>query len=195
MPPVERLGLFGGTFDPVHIAHLAAAVEAQAALALDRTLLVVAPDPWQKHGEVVAPAELRYEMVEAAVADLPGLEASRIELDRRGPTYTVDTVEALASDGTKRDVFLIVGADVANSIHTWHRAADLRAMVTLAVVTRDSNAHVVPEGWRVEHVAMPRLDVSSTDVRDRVASGRPIEVLVPSAAVRVIRAHGLYTRS
>ncbi len=194
MPPVERLGLFGGTFDPVHIAHLAAAHEAHAALRLDRTLLVVAPDPWQKHGEVVAPAELRYEMVAASVTELPGLEASRLELERHGPTYTVDTVEALAREGPRRELFLIVGADVAKSIHTWHRADDLRAHVTLAVVTRDGSEHVRPEGWRVAHVAMPRLDVSSTDMRDRIATGRPIDVFVPSAAVRIIREHGLYTR-
>jgi nicotinate-nucleotide adenylyltransferase len=191
--PRERLGLFGGTFDPVHIAHLAAAVETRSALALDRMLLVVAPDPWQKHGEVVAPAALRYEMVEAAVADVPGLEASRLELDRGGPTYTIDTVEALAGDGVQRDVFLVVGADVANTIGTWHRADELRALVTLAVVMRDGRARTAPDGWKVEHVSMPRLDVSSTDMRARVASGRPIDVFVPSAALRVIRAHGLYT--
>jgi nicotinate-nucleotide adenylyltransferase len=194
MPPVERLGLFGGTFDPVHIAHLAAAVEARGALALDRMLLVVAPDPWQKQGEVVAPAALRYEMVAAAVADLPQLEASDIELEREGPTYTIDTVEALACDGVSRELYLVVGADVANTIHTWKRADELRALVTLAVVTRDGNERVAPTGWRVEHVAMPRLDVSSTDIRERVARGRPIDVFVPSAAVRVISAHGLYTR-
>src|SRR4051794_15892415 len=195
MPLVERLGLFGGTFDPVHIAHLAAAVEARSALALDRMLLVVAPDPWQKEDAVVAPAALRYEMVAAAVADLPGLDASRLELERDGPTYTIDTVKALATDDVPRELFLVVGADVADSIHTWHRADDLRELVTLTVVTRDGNERAAPAGWRVEHVAMPRIDVSSTDVRARVAQGRPIDVIVPSAAVRVIREHGLYTRS
>jgi nicotinate-nucleotide adenylyltransferase len=132
-------------------------------------------------------------MVAAAVADLPNLEASRLELDRSGPTYTIDTVEALAADGARREVFLVVGADVASTIDTWHRADDLRALVTLAVVTRDGHTGVVPEGWKVEHVSMPRLDVSSTDVRARVAAGRTIDVFVPSAAVHVIRAHGLYT--
>src|SRR5690349_13866430 len=154
----ERLGIMGGTFDPVHIAHLVAANEARAVLGFDRTLFVVAGDPWQKTGDVVAPAEVRYEMVQAAVHDIRGLEASRIELERSGPTYTIDTVEALASD--TRELFLVIGADVATKLDTWHRADDLRALVTLAVVNRAGDAHVTPAGWRVEHVPMPRLDVS-----------------------------------
>jgi nicotinate-nucleotide adenylyltransferase len=157
-------------------------------------LLVVAPDPWQKRGLVVAPADARYEMVEAAVADLPGLEASRIELDRAGPTYTIDTIEALQSGREPVEVFLVVGTDVAGKIDTWHRADELRDRVTLAVVTRDGEPCAAPDGWRVRPVAMPRLDISSTDVRARIAQGRPIDVLVPSAAVRVLRAHDLYTR-
>src|SRR5262245_2675638 len=114
----RRLGVFGGTFDPVHIGHLAAAVEARHALQLDRTLLVVAPDPWQKRGSVVAPAGARFEMVEAAVADIAGLEASSIELERDGPTYTIDTVETLQAGDDTTDVFLVVGADVAANIDT-----------------------------------------------------------------------------
>jgi nicotinate-nucleotide adenylyltransferase len=194
VPALRRLGIFGGTFDPVHIAHLQAALEAHYALALDRTLLVVAPEPWQKGDRALAPPEVRYEMVAAAVADLPGLEASRVELERDGPTYTVDTVEALRARDGDVDLFLIIGADVASNIETWHRAPELRDLVTLAVVTRDGNERVAPDGWRVEHVAMPRLDVSSTDVRERVAQGRPVEVMVPSGALRVLRAHDLYTR-
>ncbi|MCU1430347.1 MAG: nicotinate-nucleotide adenylyltransferase [Actinomycetia bacterium] len=193
MAPRERLGILGGTFDPVHIAHLVAGVEASAALALDRTLLVVAPDPWQKRDRTLAPSEVRYSMVEAAVADIPCLESSRLELDRAGPTYTIDTVEALSE--TDREIFLIAGSDVAARIDTWHRAGELRKMVTLAVVTREGHQPVAPVGWEVAAVAMPRLDVSSSDLRARVAAGRPIDGLIPPAAVRVIRAHGLYTRN
>jgi nicotinate-nucleotide adenylyltransferase len=195
VPGSPRLGLFGGTFDPVHVAHLVAAVEARHALALDRLLLVVAPQPWQKHDRPIAPAEARYEMVEAAVADVPGLEASRIELQRHGPTYTVDTVEALLEREPSADIALVVGADVAASIDRWHRADDLRALVTLAVVERAGNPAVAPAGWKVQPIAMPRIDVSSTDIRERVAAGRAIDVLVPAAAVRVLQRHGLYTRS
>jgi nicotinate-nucleotide adenylyltransferase len=194
MPDSPRLGVYGGTFDPVHIAHLVAAVEARHALSLDRMLMVVAPDPWQKEGRVVAPAALRYEMVAAAVADVPGLEASDIELHRSGPTYTIDTVTLLQEQQPDAQIFLIVGSDVASRVDTWHRAEELRTGVTLGVVSRDGVGRVEPEGWHVQHVAMPRLDVSSTDIRARVACGRPIDVLVPAAAVRVLRAHALYTR-
>jgi nicotinate-nucleotide adenylyltransferase len=189
----ERLGIMGGTFDPVHIAHLVAAVEARYSLALDRTLFVVAGDPWQKSGQVVAPAEARFEMVSAAIAGLAGMEASRLELDRDGPTYTIDTVEALGS--AARDLFLIVGSDVASNMNTWHRAEELRARVTLAVLTREGHPCTGPAGWNTVEVEMPRLDVSSTDIRERCAAGRPIDVLVPPSAVRVLRSYGLYTRS
>jgi nicotinate-nucleotide adenylyltransferase len=190
---MERLGVFGGTFDPVHVAHLAAAVAARHQLGLTRVLLVVAGDPWQKHGAVVAPADARFEMVEAAIEGVEGLEASRLEIDRSGPTYTIDTVEQLAAHD--RDLFLIVGADVALRLHTWHRADELRALVTLAIVGRgnDSAPAERPAGWRCEPVDLPRLDVSSTDLRRRVAAGEPVEFLVPLPAVRVLRARGLYT--
>jgi nicotinate-nucleotide adenylyltransferase len=187
-----RIGILGGTFDPVHIGHLVAANEARTALALDRTLLVVAPDPWQKRHRSIAPAEIRFEMVQAAVALIPELEVSRIELDRPGPTYTIDTVNEFDPDPF--DVHLIVGADVAARINTWYRGDELRDRVTLVVVTREGQDKVIPDGWKVESVEMPRLDISSSEIRDRVAAGRPIDVLVPDAAVRVLRAHGLYTR-
>lgn len=188
----ERWGLFGGTFDPVHVGHLAAAVAARHALALDRVLMVPAGDPWQKRGAVVAPATARYDMVAAAVADLDGIEPCRTEVDRPGPTYTIDTVETLTAPG--RSLFMIVGADVASRLDSWHRAADLRAAVTVVVVDREGDATAVElRGWTTEHVAMARLDVSSTDLRARVAAGRPIDVLVPAAVVRIIRALDLYT--
>jgi nicotinate-nucleotide adenylyltransferase len=192
VPPGERLGVFGGTFDPVHVAHLAAASEVRHRLALDRVLVVVAPEPWQKRGDVVAPADDRYAMVEAAVADVAGLEASRIELDRDGPTYTADTLLALRAPS--RELFLVVGADVAARVHTWERVDDVRALATLVVVDRgDAAEPLALGGWRVERVAIPRLDVSSTDLRRRVAAGEPIDFLVPAPAVRVLRERRLYT--
>jgi nicotinate-nucleotide adenylyltransferase len=190
--PRERLGIFGGTFDPVHIGHLVAALEARYQLALDRVLFVVARDPWQKHGTVVAPAAARFAMVRAAIAGVEGFEPSTIELARGGPTFTIDTVEELTADD--RDVFLIVGADAAARLDTWERASDLRTAVRVAVLARgDEGAPAAPPGWDVCPVAMPRIDVSSTDLRERLARGAPIDFLVPAAAIRVIREHRLYT--
>jgi nicotinate-nucleotide adenylyltransferase len=195
---VERLGILGGTFDPVHVAHLAAAAAARDELGLARVLVVVAGDPWQKRGRVCAPAEDRYEMVAAAIDGVEGIEVSRLEIDRAGPTYTVDTVEALRGEASERELFLIVGSDVAASIDTWHRADALRAAVTLAIVDREGVAPsaaspAAPPGWRSVWVHMPRLDVSSTELRRRVAAGESVDFLIPPPAARVLRARGLYT--
>jgi nicotinate-nucleotide adenylyltransferase len=191
--PVERLGILGGTFDPVHVAHLAAAAAARDQLQLDRVLVVVAGDPWQKRGRVGAGAQDRFDMVVAAIEGVERLEASRLEIDRAGPTYTVDTVETLRAD-TRNQLFLIVGSDVAASIDSWHRAGDLRAAVTLAIVDReDVAATTAPPGWQCVRVHMPRLDVSSTDLRRRIGAGESVDFLVPPPAARIIRTLGLYT--
>jgi nicotinate-nucleotide adenylyltransferase len=191
---VERLGILGGTFDPVHVAHVAAAIAARDELGLDRVLVVVAPDPWQKHGRVCAPADARYDMVAAAVDGIDRLIASRLELDRPGPTYTIDTVETLLGEAPDRAILVIVGADVAAGLDDWHRAPHLRDVVTVAVVDRDDERQSgPPPGWRTVRVHMPRLDVSSTELRRRIAAGEPVDGLIPPAAERVIRARGLYT--
>jgi nicotinate-nucleotide adenylyltransferase len=191
---VERLGILGGTFDPVHVAHVAAATAARDELDLDRVLVVVARDPWQKRGRVCAPADARFEMVAAAVEGIDGLEASRLELDRPGPTYTVDTVETLRREAPDGELFLVVGGDVAARLDSWHRAADLRDEVTVAIVDRDgADAGDPPPGWRSVRVRMARLDVSSTDIRRRVAAGESVDGLIPPAAERVLRTRGLYT--
>jgi nicotinate-nucleotide adenylyltransferase len=191
---MERLGILGGTFDPVHVGHLAAASAAHHHLGLARVLLVVAGDPWQKRGRVVAPVEARYEMVAAAIDGVDGLEASRLEVDRPGPTYTMNTVEELRA--ADRELFLIVGADVAARIETWERVDELRDAVTLAILDRaGAPPGRPPDGWRAVPVPMPRLDVSSTDLRRRVAEGAPVDFLVPVPAARVLRARGLYTAS
>ena len=186
----ERIGILGGTFDPVHVGHLMDASAARYQLELDRVLVVVARDPWQKAGTVSAPAELRYEMLVAALDGTEGLEPSRIELERDGPTYTIDTVEELTAPD--RELFLIVGSDVAAGMKTWRRVDDLRALVTLAIVDRDSTPFPTPDGWRVARVSVPRLDLSSTDLRRRASAGEPLDFLVPTPAVRVLRTHGLY---
>lgn len=192
--PEERVGVFGGTFDPVHVGHLVAAVEARRALPLDRVFLVVAGDPWQKRGEVAAPAPDRLAMVEAAVEGIEGLEASALEVERTGPSYTVDTLEVLCAPG--RSLFFVVGADVAAALHTWAGVERIPRLATLVIIDRAGAPPApAPSGpWRVEHVAIPHLDISSTELRARAALGWPLDGLVPPGAVRVIRERGLYTK-
>jgi nicotinate-nucleotide adenylyltransferase len=187
----ERIGVLGGTFDPIHIGHVVAASDCRAQLGLDRVLLIVAGDPWQKRGRVVADATDRLAVVEAAIADTAGLEASTIEIERDGPSVTADTLEALAAPG--RSLFLLLGADAVANMATWRRLDETRDLATVVVIER-SGEHAEPPGagWCVEHVTIPRLDVSSTDIRDRLARGFPVNGLVPDAAMRVIADRDLY---
>ncbi len=196
----RRIGVFGGTFDPVHIGHLVTASEVRWALRLDVVLLMVAGEPWQKVGtRELPPARDRLAVVEAAVGDVPGVEASAIEVDRPGPTYTVDTLGQLLEAEPDAQLFLVVGADVTHLLDTWERPAEVRARATLVAVARPGAPDVDldglrSEGWRVEVVAVPALEVSSSDLRARLAEGRPIDFLVPEAAVRVLMNHGRYAR-
>ncbi|HEX7277494.1 MAG TPA: nicotinate-nucleotide adenylyltransferase [Acidimicrobiales bacterium] len=191
----QRLGVLGGTFDPVHVGHLAAAVNARAALHLDRVLLVVANQPWQKAGRPITAAEDRLAMVEAAVAGRPGLEASRLEIDRGGDTYTADTLEQLHAEDPERALYLVVGSDVAADLDSWERPDVVARLAILAVVGRGgAGAATRPLGprWRVEHVDMPPLAISSSDLRDRHRRGLPLDFLVPDPVITVVRQRGLY---
>ena len=162
-------------------------------LGLDRVLLVVAGNPWQKRGGVVASAADRLALVAAATAGVAGVEPSSIEIDRGEPSVTADTLEALG--GPDRDLFLVLGADAVRNMPTWRRLEETRELATLVIVERAGDRHAEPPsaGWKVERVVIPRLDVSSTDLRDRLAGGRPIDGLVPAAVVRAIHERGLYT--
>ena len=188
----ERIGVLGGTFDPVHVGHIVAACEVRTALHLDRVLLVVAGDPWQKRGRVVAPATERLALVELAIQGVDGVEASAIEVEREGPSVTADTLEALRRPG--RELYLVLGADAVANMTTWRRLEDTRHLATVVVIERAGDAGATPpgEGWRYVRVSIPRLDVSSTDLRDRLRSGRSIDGMVPPAVVRRILARGLY---
>ncbi len=195
----RRLGLLGGTFDPVHVGHLVAAVNARHELSLDRVLLVVANEPWQKVGmRPVSPARDRLALVEAAVEGVEGLEASGIEIERGGPSYTADTVAELEARWPGTELHLIVGADAAAGLNGWERLEEVRSRVVLVVVNRpgttiDASAPDSPlKGWDLRMVEVPALEISSTELRDRVASGRPLDFLVPMPAIRQIREHGLY---
>jgi nicotinate-nucleotide adenylyltransferase len=129
-------------------------------------------------------------MLVAAIDGTEGLEASRIELERDGPTYTIDTVEQLTAPD--RVLFLVLGSDVVAGLASWHRVDELRDLVTLAIVDRAATPCSPPDGWRVVRVRVPQLELTSTDLRRRVAAGEPVDFLVPTPAVRVLRKHGLY---
>jgi nicotinate-nucleotide adenylyltransferase len=197
----RRVGVLGGTFDPVHIGHLLIGTESRAALDLDVVLLVVAAQPWQKVDRPdLTPAEDRLAVVEAAVDGIAGLEASPLEIERGDElTYTADTLATLRQRDGDDELFLLVGADVAHTLDTWVRPDEIKAAATLVVVGRPGSDpppvdELRSDGWRVEEVDMPSLEVSSSDVRRRRLTGRPIDVLVPAAAVREIERRGLYAR-
>ena len=190
----ERLGVFGGTFDPPHVGHLVSAVHVRHELGLDRVLLVVNNVPWQKAGtRTVSPAEQRLGMVAAAVADVEGLEASRVEIDAGGPSYTADTLAALLDDDPSRQLYVILGADAAAGILTWERCDEVRDLATIVAVGRPgAAAAAAPVGWRWTTVEVPSLEVSSTDLRARAADGRPLDYLVTHEVADWIEAHDLY---
>jgi nicotinate-nucleotide adenylyltransferase len=189
-----RLGLLGGTFDPPHVGHLAAAAGVRAALGLDAVWLVVANEPWQKVRErEVSPVADRLAMVQAAAQGIEGVEVSEIEIHRGGTSYTADTLATLHHEDPSRLLYVVVGADAAAGLPTWGRADEVRVGATMVLVDRPgAPAGDLPAGWVFERVEIPRLDVSSTDLRRRVAEGRPIDGLVPVAVSSVIRERGLY---
>jgi nicotinate-nucleotide adenylyltransferase len=190
----QRIGIFGGTFDPVHTAHLEVAEAVRHELELDRMLLMVANQPWQKKdGRILTPAEDRFAMVQAAVGGWPGLEPSRMEIDRGGPTYSIDTVRQLRAEAPGADLFLVVGSDVVPGLTTWRDEPDLRRLVTLAVVGRPgAPTEPPPPGWKAVTVPVAPFDVSSTELRERLESGLPVGDLVPGAVIHCIEERGLY---
>ena len=192
-PDLRRIGVLGGTFDPPHVGHLVTALNVRHLLALDVVLMVVANEPWQKVGtRAITPAPQRLAMVQAAVEGLDGVEASDLELRRGGPSYSIDTVTELGRQHPGAELFLVVGADAAAELHTWRRADELAQRCRLVVVDRPGAATTVPEGFDGVRVEVPRLEVSSTDLRARVVDGRPLQFLVPDAVVSLVRDLDLY---
>jgi nicotinate-nucleotide adenylyltransferase len=190
----SRLGLFGGTFDPPHVGHLVTAVNVRHALDLDLVLLMVANVPWQKEGERrITPAEDRFAMVEAAVEGVAGLTASRLELDHGGSSFTADTLAALRSLHPEAELFTIVGDDAAAGLPTWERFHEVVDNSHLVVVDRPGKPVSLPADIDWLRVEVPRLEVSSTDLRARISDGRPLDYLVTAPVLDVIGARGLYT--
>jgi len=188
-----RIGLFGGTFDPPHVGHLVTAVNVRHALNLDIVILMVANDPWQKSGaRDVTTAEDRFAMVEAAVSVVDGVIAGRDEIDRGGPSYTADTLMALAEKHPGAELFTIVGDDAAAGLTSWTRVEQVAEYSQLVVVDRPGVAVELPTQFNWLRVESPRLEVSSTDLRSRFSDGRPLDYLVTEPVLRVIEERGLY---
>ncbi len=197
--------MMGGTFDPIHVGHLAIAEEARDALGLDRILFVPAGQPPHKPAGAAAAAEHRVAMVQLAIAGNRAFELSRIEVDRAGPSYTVDTVEALARGGAMGegapDLTLILSAETFAELPSWHQPERLFDAARVAVVPREGYPAPDP-AWlaaafpgregRVDYLEGPRLGLSSTGIRARVASGRSIRYLVPDAVAAYIAENDLY---
>lgn len=185
----------GGTFDPIHLGHLVAASEVLHAFELDRVLFMPAGDPWQKASETAA--EDRFMMTALAIGESPSFAASRLELDRKGPTYTADSLETLRNFyGEGVDLFLIAGADAVLNLSTWKKLDRLRELVEVIAVPRpgsDLGSWQPSTDLPKVHVQrMPGIDISATQIRERVRGGRPIDFLVPLDVCRYIRRHGLY---
>ena len=199
----RRFGVLGGTFNPIHVAHLIIAEDVREALALERVVFAPAAQPWMKADEPIASAEDRWEMTCRAIQDNPRFEASRVDLERPGPSYAVDTVrELLKAKEGPREVVFIMGVDTLMGLPQWHEPRELLRLCEIAAVGRPGYqrgvvlAHVteaLPEAEeRIIFVESALLDVSATDVRQRVAEGRSIRYRVPEAVERYIMDKGLY---
>jgi nicotinate-nucleotide adenylyltransferase len=196
------IGIFGGTFDPVHNGHMVAAREVVNQLALDRLYMVVAGTPWQKVDcREVTGAEDRFAMVRAALDDpdwahlLDRAEVSRLEIDRSGLSYTADTLLVLHDRYPGDDLVLVVGSDVAADLHTWHQVKEVAMLCRLAVVTRRTGEEVAAAadlGFDAVEVPIPFEDISSSEIRKRIASGESITGMVPGSVETYIRKKGLY---
>ena len=190
-----RLGLFGGTFDPPHTGHLIVAQDALRTLRLDRVVFVPAALPPHKRGAPLTDAMLRLAMVRAALQDDDRFAADDVELRRAGPSYTVDTLRAYRARFADAKLFLLIGADQFDEFDTWREAGEIRKLARLGVLAREGVSGSTVDGdgdGGVVRVAVTRIDISSTDIRRRVAAGEPIRYLVPAAVERIIQEQALY---
>ncbi|MCL6423567.1 nicotinate-nucleotide adenylyltransferase [Brachybacterium sp. JHP9] len=185
----------GGTFDPIHHGHLVAASEVQSVFGLDEVIFVPTGRPWQKEGREISDPEHRYLMTVIATAANPVFTVSRVDIDRPGATYTIDTLRDLTAQHPDADLFFITGADALQSILTWKDNQEIFELAHFVGVTRPE--HVLETeglpGDRVTLIEVPAMSISSTDCRVRVAAGQPVWYLVPDGVVQYINKYALYT--
>lgn len=193
-----RLGIYGGTFDPVHLGHLVLAEQCREQLALDEVWFVPAGQPPHKRETALTPGRQRLEMLELAIAGHERFRAVNLELDRSGPSYTVDTLAALHAQNPARELFLLIGADSLRDFPTWREPQRIAELARVVAVNRgeqpdpDLTAFRAAYGDRIDLVRMPGLDISATDLRRRAAAGRSLRYLVPRAVEVYIQLHRLY---
>ena len=192
--PAQRLGIMGGTFDPIHHGHLVAASEVAEQFALDEVIFVPTGSPWQKSDREVSPAEDRYLMTVIATASNPRFWVSRVDIDRPGPTFTIDTIRDMAAMRPDAELFFITGADALGQILSWKDADEALRLARFIGVTRPgyelSDAHLPAAA--VTLVDVPAMAISSSACRARVRGGHPIWYLVPDGVVQYIAKHRLY---
>ena len=199
-----KLGIMGGTFDPVHMGHLLIAENARCALSLDQVLFVPAGRPWLRGDAKVSEGHHRLRMVELAIEGNPAFSATEIEIDRPGPTYTVDTLETLKDDyGEATEFFFIIGSDALVNMDRWRSPARLFELSTLAVFGRSDGEDSLVLTYRLTHQFPQIVDavvwmgrsltsISSTDIRRRLAADEPVRYMVPDSVDQYIRENGLY---
>lgn len=197
-----RLGVLGGTFDPIHLGHLILAETAREELALERVLFVPAGDPWRKQGRWVASSKHRLAMVRLAVANIPEYQVSTLEVDRPGPSYTADTLEAIAGNNPGAELYLLLGQDALADLPYWRYPQRIAELAVLAVAPRPGFETAAAEAQaslgisgRIRWLDMPAIDISASAIREKVRAGRSIRFLVPAAVEEYIRLQGLYTRA
>jgi nicotinate-nucleotide adenylyltransferase len=203
-PVSQRIGLLGGTFDPIHLGHLILAEEARLSLSLDRVLFIPAGTPWRKAGREISPAADRLTMVSRAIASNPSFEVSRVELNREGPTYTVDTLQTLRMElGEGVRLWFILGADALLDLPHWKDPARILAAARLAVAAREGSpaldlsrleALIPGLRLRLDYVPMPGVGVSSSELRRRLSEGISTRYWLPAEVERYAREHRLYAR-
>jgi nicotinate-nucleotide adenylyltransferase len=191
---MNRIGVMGGTFDPVHLGHLVAANEVGHVLGLDEVIFVPAGRPWQKDADLLAPAEDRYQMTVLATRPNPLFAVSRVDIDRPGDTYTVDTLRDLRAEHPSAEFYFVLGADALSALPTWNEPDELLTLARFVGCTRPGHQLRGPVAAddRITVVEVPALEISSSLCRDRVRAGLPLRYLVPDPVADYIAKRGLY---
>jgi nicotinate-nucleotide adenylyltransferase len=196
-----RLGILGGTFDPPHIGHLVLAAEAQSQCQLEQVLWVLTPDPPHKRSRPITPLAIRLALLEAALSGSPGFEISRVDIDRPPPYYALDTVSLLAKTYPKAEIVYLMGGDSLRDLPTWHRPQEfISACTGIGVLHRPGHHVNLPKleqdlpgiTQKIQFVSAPLLEISSSDIRQRVAESRPFRYFLPENVYRLVQGQGLY---